>query len=414
MVAHGYHRIREIGVGSFGKAVLVKKDNRYYAMKIVDTSRMSSKERKDAMNEVKVLSALKHPYIVSYRESFMDDARLCIIMDYAEGGDLFKVIDKVRRSYSRLGEEKIVRWMTQAFLALKYLHDKHVLHRDLKSQNIFLTGSGRIKLGDFGISKVLEATNCFARTSIGTPYYLAPEICQQRPYAWSADIWALGCILYELCMLKVPFDAHNFRALCDRITRGPSPKISGSFSTGLRELDAAMLQRDPKQRPSAAQVLQRPVIQGEIRKMLEEEKSKKEKLASEDAEKARKVLSENAKNEPSRPPTPKAEKDKRAEEKRAEEKRVEERCLEEKQNRDPAPRAVGTPRRAPRDPRAAHRDPSPVGRPGEKRPPSAHRGPAYYSPRAQAHYSPAARRQPSPAVRAQGAPPRAPFGGLRY
>merc|ERR1719424_501347 len=103
-------------------------------MKVVDMSRMSSKERKDASNEVKVLSALKHPYIVSYRESFNEDHKLCIIMDYCEGGDLFKHIDRVKRKCQHISEAKVIRWMTQSFLALKYLHDKHVLHRDLKSQ----------------------------------------------------------------------------------------------------------------------------------------------------------------------------------------------------------------------------------------------------------------------------------------
>jgi len=274
--AHGYWKIRDIGSGSFGKCILVKnKEGKQYVLKSVDTSRMSSKERKGAMNEVKVLSALKHPYIVSYRESFMENNQLCIVMDYAEGGDLFKVIDRSRRKCQTIGQPKIVRWLTQALLALKYLHDKHVLHRDLKSQNIFLSASGRVKLGDFGISKVLEATDCFARTSIGTPYYLAPEICQQRPYSWSADIWAIGCILYELCMLRVPFDAQNFKQLCDRITRGPSPKISGSYSPELRDMCFGMLDREPRRRPTAADLLQHPVVQAEIRLMLEEEKAKK-------------------------------------------------------------------------------------------------------------------------------------------
>jgi NIMA (never in mitosis gene a)-related kinase len=273
----GYVKIKEIGSGSFGKVSLVKnKDERLFCMKTVDTARMSGKERKQAQNEVKVLSHLKHPYIITYRESFMDNFQLCIVMDYAEGGDLFKVIDRARRKCQSLGEPKILRWITQSLLALKYLHDKHVLHRDLKSQNIFLSSSGRIKLGDFGISKVLESTECFAKTSIGTPYYLAPEICSQKPYSWSADIWALGCILYELCMLRVPFDAQNFKQLCDRITRTKAPGISGSFSASLKEMCATMLSSQPRQRPSAADLLQRPIIQGEIRLMLEEEKQKKE------------------------------------------------------------------------------------------------------------------------------------------
>jgi NIMA (never in mitosis gene a)-related kinase len=276
MPAKDYYKVKEIGEGSFGKASLVKnKDGKQFVMKTVDTSRMSSKERKGALNEAKVLAALKHPYIVAYRESYMNGNSLCIVMDYAEGGDLFKVIDKNRRKYQKLGEPKIRRWVTQILLALKYLHDKHILHRDLKSQNIFLSGSGRVKLGDFGISRVLENTNCFARTSIGTPYYLAPEICQQKPYSWSADIWAVGCVTYELAMLKVPFDAQDFKQLCNRIVRGPSPKLSKEWSNSLRDMCAAMLATDARKRPSASELLQWPVVQEEIRVMLEEERARK-------------------------------------------------------------------------------------------------------------------------------------------
>merc|ERR1719271_1347580 len=245
------------------------------------------------MNEAKVLAALKHPYIVNYRESFMDGHKLYIVMDYAEKGDLFKTIDRARRKFQKLPEAKILRWITQMLLGCKYLHEKHILHRDIKSANIFISASGRCKLGDFGISRVLEHTNCFAKTSIGTPYYLAPEICQQRPYAWPADIWAVGCILFEMCALRVPFDAQNFRQLCDRISRGPAPKIPKEYSSELRDICAAMLSNDPKKRPSAAELLQRPLVQKEIRSMLEEEKASKEQEA--------KPLEEK----PPRPPTPK-------------------------------------------------------------------------------------------------------------
>jgi len=108
-------------------------------------------------------------------------------------------------------EEQITRWFTQCILGLKYIHEKHILHRDLKSSNFFLTRSGDIKMGDFGIAKVLECTAGVAKTQIGTPYYLSPEICQEKAYAWPSDIWSMGCILYEMCCLRVPFDAADLR-----------------------------------------------------------------------------------------------------------------------------------------------------------------------------------------------------------
>lgn len=311
MGQHDYNKVREIGSGSFGKAWLVtNKDGRTFVMKVVDTTRMSSKERKGAMNEAKVLAALKHPYIVNYRESFMDGQKLCIVMDYAEKGDLFKTIDRARRKFQKLSEAKVLRWITQCLLGCKYLHEKHILHRDIKSANVFISASGRCKLGDFGISRVLEHTNCFAKTSIGTPYYLAPEICQQRPYAWPADIWALGCILYEMCTLKVPFDAQNFKQLCDRIIRGPAPRIGKDYSEELRDVCSKMLSLDPRARPSAAELLQRPIIQKEIRRMLEEEKE--QKAAAEPAKEAKpeakplvEVQQQHPEGKAARPPTPK-------------------------------------------------------------------------------------------------------------
>ncbi|CEL99612.1 unnamed protein product [Vitrella brassicaformis CCMP3155] len=272
----GYTKVRDVGKGSFGQAILVADaDGKQFIMKIIDISRMGSKERKEAINEVKVLSSLKHPYIISYRESFIENGQLCIVMDYAEGGDLYHKIQKQKKTSQYFSESQILRWFTQAALSLKYMHDKHILHRDIKTQNFFLTASGRLRVGDFGISKVLESTMAFAQTTIGTPYYLSPEICKEQPYSWASDIWALGCVLYEMACLRVPFDAQNLRSLVDKITRGPTPTLPSSYSAGLRQLLADCLQRDPRKRPSAAELLQKDIIQGEIRRMLKEEQLKK-------------------------------------------------------------------------------------------------------------------------------------------
>jgi NIMA (never in mitosis gene a)-related kinase len=271
----GYAKIKDIGAGSYGKAVLVQdREAKLYVMKIIDMSRMDSKQRKDAANEVKVLSSLKHPYIVSYRESFTENKHLAIVMDYADGGDLHERIKRTRKAMQTLSEDKIVRWFTEATLALKYMHDKHVLHRDLKSQNLFLTSQDRLRIGDFGISKVLENTAAFAKTTIGTPYYLSPEICMEKPYSFSSDIWALGCILYEMAALRVPFDASSLQALVQKITRGPAPVLPSAYSPELRQLCSDLLHREQSQRPLAPEILQRSVVQAEIRRMLREEQAK--------------------------------------------------------------------------------------------------------------------------------------------
>jgi len=273
--SHGYTKVREIGHGSYGKATLVQdQEGKLYVMKTIDMSTMDRKQRRDAVNEVKVLSCLKHPYIVSYRESFSESSTLAIVMDYAEGGDLFQRIGHTRKLGQSLSERQILRWFTEAALALKYMHDKHVLHRDLKSQNLFLTSLDRLRVGDFGISKVLDNTAAFARTAIGTPYYLSPEICQEKPYSFGSDIWALGCVLYEMAALRVPFDAPNIQALVQRIVRGPLPQIPAAYSAELRQLCWDLLHRDQTQRPTASDIIQRPYVQEEIRRMLFEERAK--------------------------------------------------------------------------------------------------------------------------------------------
>lgn len=269
---HGYKELRKIGEGSFGKAVLVKAldSDKELVCKMVDVSKASPKETQDAVKEGKLLAQFKHPYVVRYRDNFLESGWLCIIMDYCEGGELGKEIQKAKKSRKPFTEDQILRWLTQATLALKYIHDKHILHRDLKPANFFLSKNGSIKMGDFGIAKVLSNTLACAKTQIGTPYYLSPEVCQEKPYAWASDIWALGCILYEMCALKVPFDSTSIPGLVQKICRGPIPTVTQPYSDFTRQLCSEMLNRNPNSRPSTDDILQKPRIQQIVRQMLDE------------------------------------------------------------------------------------------------------------------------------------------------
>jgi len=243
---------------------------------MIDISRASKQERDDAVKESKVLASLKHPYIVRYRDSFDADNWLCIAMDYCEGGDLSERIKRNRQADRHLAQDQVLRWFTQAVLALKYIHDKHILHRDLKSGNFFLSKSGNIKMGDFGIAKVLECTAACAQTQIGTPYYLSPEICHGKAYNWASDIWSMGCILYEMCGNRVPFDAPDLKSLIKKITHGPTPDLPEPYTPELRQLLKDLLERDSARRPSAADILKKPLIQEAVRKMLDEVKGEEE------------------------------------------------------------------------------------------------------------------------------------------
>ncbi|XP_069797738.1 serine/threonine-protein kinase Nek1 isoform X13 [Narcine bancroftii] len=263
-----YTKVNKIGEGSFGKAILVtsKEDGRQYVIKEINISRMSNKEREESRREVAVLANMKHPNIVQYQESFEESGCLYIVMDYCEGGDLFKRINAQKGIL--FSEEQILDWFVQICLALKHVHDRKILHRDIKSQNIFLTKDGTVQLGDFGIARVLNSTVELARTCIGTPYYLSPEICENKPYNNKSDIWALGCVLYEMCTLKHAFEAGNMKNLVLKIIRGSYPPVSVNYSYDLRNLMSQLFKRNPRDRPSVSSLLQKPFLAKRIDKLL--------------------------------------------------------------------------------------------------------------------------------------------------
>ncbi|XP_072575825.1 serine/threonine-protein kinase Nek1 isoform X32 [Vulpes vulpes] len=187
-------------------------------------------------------------------------------MDYCEGGDLFKRINAQKGILFQ--EDQILDWFVQICLALKHVHDRKILHRDIKSQNIFLTKDGTVQLGDFGIARVLNSTVELARTCIGTPYYLSPEICENKPYNNKSDIWALGCVLYEMCTLKHAFEAGNMKNLVLKIISGSFPPVSLHYSYDLRNLLSQLFKRNPRDRPSVNSILEKGFIAKRIEKFL--------------------------------------------------------------------------------------------------------------------------------------------------
>lgn len=273
-----YRKVKIVGKGSFGHAVLVQSvvDRKLYIMKIIDVSRMERKQKEEALNEVHVLKAMRHPYIVTYRESFMDKRCLCIVMDYADGGDMYGKIANQKKTGKGFPENMILDWFVQICLAIKHMHDRKILHRDLKTQNVFLTSKGEVKIGDFGISRVLQHTYDCAQTAIGTPYYLSPEICQEKPYNQKSDIWSLGCILYEMVTLRHAFDASSMKGLVVKILRGTYPSIPSCYSQNLRDLIDEMLEKDPKKRPSVKKILEKDFLSSRISQLLSQTVAKHE------------------------------------------------------------------------------------------------------------------------------------------
>ncbi|XP_050417150.1 serine/threonine-protein kinase Nek1 isoform X4 [Patella vulgata] len=267
-----YMRVKKIGEGAFGKAILVKsKENgKQCVIKEISLGRMGPKEREDSRKEVAVLAQLNHPNIVTYLESFEEKGTLYICMDYCAGGDLYSKINQQRGAL--MTEEQIWSYFAQICLAIKHIHDRKILHRDIKSQNIFLTGEGRVKIGDFGIAKVLNSTMELARTCIGTPYYLSPELVENLPYNNKSDVWSLGCVLYEMTTLKHAFEAGNMKNLVLKIIRGVYPPIPPKYSYELRGIIAQLFKRSPRDRPSINSLLRKNIMMQKVRNLLSDDK----------------------------------------------------------------------------------------------------------------------------------------------
>lgn len=170
-------------------------------------------------------------------------------MEYCEVGDLAYHIKKKKKEGVPFTEEEILNWFIQISISLEYIHGRKILHRDIKSQNIFLTSNNTVKLGDFGISKLLETTCEAAMTVVGTPYYMSPEVCENKPYTYKSDVWALGCVLYELCTLQHAFAADNLLGLVYKIVQGKIDPIPDFYSKDLQNLVNTLMTKDTKKRP---------------------------------------------------------------------------------------------------------------------------------------------------------------------
>ncbi|CBZ29410.1 putative protein kinase [Leishmania mexicana MHOM/GT/2001/U1103] len=264
-----YQRVKVLGKGSFGSAILIKRktDGLLFVVKEVGMSRMSRKERDEARHECTVLQQLQHPNIVRYVEQFENNNNLYIVMEYCDGGDL---AEKVKHSRGPMKESNMLYYFSQICLAIEYLHARHILHRDIKTMNVFLMKNGAVKLGDFGISTVLRTTMGMANTVCGTPYYFSPELCRNRPYNNKSDIWALGVLLYECATGgRHPFDGTSMNQLMQRIVQGHYAPLSSQYSSDFRKMVDWCLQKDPAKRPSIKQTLALPLMRRSLEQLEE-------------------------------------------------------------------------------------------------------------------------------------------------
>ena len=257
----------QLGKGSFGSVCIVtrKLDKKKYAMKRVNLSHSPKSEIEAALNEIRLLASLTHPNIIAYKETFYDQpsGTLNIVMEYADGGDLAKKITLAKKARKFFVENLIWEWIIQLLNGVLFLHEKHIMHRDLKSANIFLLENGVLKIGDLNVSKLSKSD--YARTKTGTPYYLAPEVWEDRPYNYKCDIWSLGCIIYELCCLVPPFRGTNFKELHNNIKYGKYNPIPNHYSKDLKQIINWMLITNPNNRLSAKDLFNCDIVQNRIK-----------------------------------------------------------------------------------------------------------------------------------------------------
>ncbi|XP_066284033.1 uncharacterized protein [Branchiostoma lanceolatum] len=271
----GYILIRTLGSGSFGEVWLGRnrKDWKQYAMKRVSMLEHSEDEREAALQESEVLRDLKHPNLVGYKEAFEQFGYLYIVMNFCDGGDLFTRLKG--QSGRPLEEPVLVEWFVQIAMAIQYLHNHNIIHRNLTTRNIFLTLRYRLlKVGDIGLPSVVDGTRSMAEKlkAKGTPCYMSPESLAGRQHTKEADVWALGCCLYEMASLKhaFPFYDKDINNLALKIVKGKMGPLYKSYSRDLVDLIKDMLQIEPDQRPTVRTILRTTFIKKHVSKFLEE------------------------------------------------------------------------------------------------------------------------------------------------
>ena len=256
-----YEKIKELGEGAFGHATLAKdkETGTMVVIKTVNLDVLNEEQEEKAVNEGNILRKaskdLQHDNIVKFYGFNLFANEAVLIMEYVDGGNLKDKIEEARLWRRKLEEKEILTWAKEIASALKFCHEiKNIIHRDIKPENILLTKDNHAKIADFGIAKSMSKKAKSTGTRIGDQEYISPEIMQGKEYTYSTDIWSLGILIYELCLLEHPQKKYRINNM--KYMNGMIPELNDKdYSSELSNLIKRMLSVDPEKRPTASEVL---------------------------------------------------------------------------------------------------------------------------------------------------------------
>ena len=251
-ISSKYETIQEIGRGAFSIVYKVKskENNNIYCLKKINTQKTKDKE-----NEINILSNLSHPNLIKCFFSFYNSENIYIIMDFCEFGDLFSLLQSVKKKKVFVNEDIIWNIAIQVLVGLNYLHSKKIIHRDIKLLNLFMTKDKKIKIGDMGMSIVFDEDELI-HSRVGTPLYIAPELVKKEKYDYKIDIWSLGCSLYHLAKTVPPFTDENLIKLGNSIINDQPSNLPICYSNELYDFILRLMFKNKDQRPSAMEALE--------------------------------------------------------------------------------------------------------------------------------------------------------------
>ncbi|XP_054598063.1 MAP/microtubule affinity-regulating kinase 3a isoform X22 [Nothobranchius furzeri] len=247
-----YRLLKTIGKGNFAKVKLARHilTGREVAIKIIDKTQLNPNSLQKLFREVRIMKILNHPNIVKLFEVIETERTLYLVMEYASGGEVFDYLV----AHGRMKEKEARAKFRQIVSAVQYCHQKHIVHRDLKAENLLLDADMNIKIADFGFSNEFTLANKLD-TFCGSPPYAAPELFQGKKYNGpEVDVWSLGVILYTLVSGSLPFDGQNLKELRERVLRGKY-RIPFYMSTDCENLLKRFLVLNPAKRGTLEQIM---------------------------------------------------------------------------------------------------------------------------------------------------------------